>query len=197
MNLRTTWRSAEPVSCRPYGSVLIGLQGFWKRYKRSAAGTRAPTPGAYGLRRYHPPIPSALIMAIELRDADCTQRLANQLQTLSEVAEAITFRLLELEERLAAQELRLEPLLQGHADSQRVPADETELRLDDTEDRLARLEGLLRGIENQGVGRHLRPVASQLAHAQESLQDSFLDDSLAEQPFLDEEEQPFLDELSA
>jgi len=140
-----------------------------------------------------------MVMAVELKVADCTQRLADQLQTLSEVAEAITFRLLELEERLAAQELRLEPLLEDQADSQAAMADETELRLDDTEDRLARLEGLLKGIENQGLGRHLRPVvAPQLAaHAQEALQDGFLDDSLAEQSFLDEEEQPFLDELSA
>ena len=80
-------------------------------------------------------------MAVELKVADCTQRLADQLQTLSEVAEAITFRLLELEERLAAQELRLEPLLEGQAGSQGALSDETELRLDDTEDRLARLEG--------------------------------------------------------
>ena len=139
-----------------------------------------------------------MVMAVELKVADCTQRLADQLQTLSEVAEAITFRLLELEERLAAQELRLEPLLEGHADSQGLFADDTELRLDDTEDRLARLEGLLKGIENQGVGRHLRPVvASQLDHAQEAQQETFLDDSLVEQPFLDEAEQPFLDELSA
>lgn len=139
-----------------------------------------------------------MVMAVELKAADCTKRLADQLQTLSQVAEAITFRLLELEERLAAQELRLEPLLQGNAASKGVLADETELRLDDTEDRLARLEGLLKGIENQGVGRHLRPVvASQLVQAQQALQDSFLDDSLVEQPFLDEEEQPFLDELSA
>lgn len=138
-----------------------------------------------------------MVMAVELKVADCTKRLADQLQTLSQVAEAITFRLLELEERLAAQELRLEPLLQGNAASKGVLADETELRLDDTEDRLARLEGLLKGIENQGVGRHLRPVvASQLVQAQQALQDSFLDDSLVEQPFLDEEEQPFLDELS-
>lgn len=139
-----------------------------------------------------------MVMAVELKAADCTKRLADQLQTLSQVAEAITFRLLELEERLAAQELRLEPLLQGNAASKGVLADETELRLDDTEDRLARLEGLLKGIENQGLGRHLRPVvASQLVQAQQALQDSFLDDSLVEQPFLDEEEQPFLDELSA
>lgn len=139
-----------------------------------------------------------MVMAVELKVSDCTKRLADQLQALSQVAEAITFRLLELEERLAAQELRLEPLLQGNAASKGVLADETELRLDDTEDRLARLEGLLKGIENQGVGRHLRPVvASQLVQAQQALQDSFLDDSLVEQPFLDEEEQPFLDELSA
>ena len=186
------------IAARPIWACLIGLQGFCNCYKRCAAGLWSLTPGAYGLRRYHPPIPWAMVMAVELKVADCTQRLADQLQTLSEVAEAITFRLLELEERLAAQELRLEPLLEGHADSPGLLADETELRLDDTEDRLARLEGLLKGIENQGVGRHLRPVvASQLDHAQEAQQESFLDDSLVEQPFLDEAEQPFLDELSA
>ena len=53
-------------------------------------------------------------MAVELKVADCTQRLADQLQTLSEVAETLTFRLLELEERLAAQELKVQSLLEDH-----------------------------------------------------------------------------------
>lgn len=128
-------------------------------------------------------------MAVELTVANCTQRLADQLRILSEVAETLTFRLLELEERLAAQELKLQPLLEGHPAAQDLIAEDTELRLGDTEDRLARLEGLLNGLESTGA-RHLQPV-------QVPSQDTFLDDSRQEECFLDEEEQPFLDELSA
>jgi hypothetical protein len=129
-------------------------------------------------------------MAVELTVADCTQRLADQLRTLSEVAETLTFRLLELEERLAAQELKVQPLLESQSSPQGLIAEDTELRLGDTEDRLARLEGLLSGLESPGAARHLQPVE---VHPQES----FLDDSVPEDSFLDEEEQPFLDELSA
>ncbi len=129
-------------------------------------------------------------MSVELTVADCTQRLADQLRTLSEVAETLTFRLLELEERLAAQELKVQPLLESHSAVHGVIAEDTELRLGDTEDRLSRLEGLLSGLESPGAARHLQPV--------EVLpQDTFLDDSLQEESFLDEDEQPFLDELSA
>jgi hypothetical protein len=129
-------------------------------------------------------------MAVELTVADCTQRLADQLRTLSEVAETLTFRLLELEERLAAQELKIQPLLEDQSASQGLIAEDTELRLGDTEDRLARLEGLLSGLESPGASRHLQPV-------QLPPQDTFLDESLQEESFLDEEEQPFLDEQSA
>lgn len=129
-------------------------------------------------------------MAVELTVADCTQRLADQLRTLSEVAETVTIRLLELEERLATQELKVQSLLESQSADQELVAEDTELRLGDTEDRLARLEGLLNGLESPGATRHLQPV-------QPSGQDPFLDDSLQEESFLDEEEQPFLDELSA
>jgi hypothetical protein len=116
--------------------------------------------------------------------------LADQLRTLSEVAETLTFRLLELEERLAAQELKVQPLLETQSAGQGLIAEDTELRLGDTEDRLARLEGLLSGLESPGAARHLQPVEM-------APQESFLDDGLPEDSFLDEEEQPFLDELSA
>lgn len=129
-------------------------------------------------------------MAVELRVAECTHRLADQLRTLSEVAETLTFRLLELEERLAAQELKVQPLLESQTAALGLIAEDTELRLGDTEDRLARLEGLLSGLESPGAARHLQPV-------QMLPQDTFLDDSLPEEAFLEEEEQPFLDELSA
>ena len=68
-------------------------------------------------------------MAVELSVTDCTQRLAGQLRALSEVTETLTVRLLELEERLLAQESKLEPLM----------AEDTEFRMADTEDRLSRL----------------------------------------------------------
>jgi len=148
-------------------------------------------PGALGQRRYHPAIPPAMGMAVELTVANCTQRLADQLRTLSEVAETLTFRLLELEERLAAQELKLQPLLDSQASAAQTQiAEDTELRLGDTEDRLGRLEGLLNGLDSVGAARHLQPV-------QVLSQDTFLEDSRQEECFLDEEEQPFLDELSA
>ena len=88
-------------------------------------------------------------MAPELKAADSTQRLADQLQTLSQVAEILTFRLLELEERLAGQEVRLEHLLEGGLASGAPMAEGTELRLVETEDRLARLESLLNGVADQ------------------------------------------------
>jgi len=143
-------------------------------------------------------------MAVELKVADCTQRLADQLQTLSEVAETLTFRLLELEERLAAQELKVLSLLEDQGGALGEMAEDTELRLGDTEDRLARLEGLLGGVESPGAARHLQPVGSPaVAPDPQPHQDTFLDDTLTEDAFLDEEEQPFpedqpfMDELSA
>lgn len=78
-------------------------------------------------------------MASELTAADVTHRLADQLQVLSQVAETLTFRLLDLEERLAGQELQL----QGGAAGADLIAEGTELRLAETEERLTRLEALL------------------------------------------------------
>jgi hypothetical protein len=134
-------------------------------------------------------------MAVELSVTDCTQRLAGQLRALSEVTETLTVRLLELEERLLAQESKLEPLM----------AEDTEFRMADTEDRLSRLEGLLSGgslpgDSPMGTNRfravpELRPGLA----AEEIQQESFLEVGSQEVGFLqdDFQEQPFLDELSA
>jgi hypothetical protein len=124
------------------------------------------------------------------------------------VAETLTFRLLELEERLAAQELKMHSLLEGQGGGFVEASEDTELRLGDTEDRLARLEGLLSGLESPGAARHLQPVVTPATSLdRQAPQDRFpgdtLDDSLVEESFLDEEEQPFpddepfLEELSA
>ena len=123
-------------------------------------------------------------MAPELKAADCTQRLADQLQTLSEVAEILTFRLLELEERLMGHEVRLEQLLEGALTSGAPMAEGTELRLVQTEDRLARLESLLKGVAVQAPYQD-EPVAEEDPIADE--------ETIPEQETIAEEE-PFLDE---
>ena len=138
-------------------------------------------------------------MAVELSVTDCTQRLAAQLRALSEVTETLTVRLLELEERLLAQESKLEPRM----------AEDTEFRMADTEDRLARLEGLLSGVSLPGAHmgtdrfRAVRELRPGLA-AEEIQQESFLEVGSQEVGFQEEgflqddfQEQPFLDELSA
>ena len=151
--------------------------------------------GAWRWRRYHPAIPPPISMAVELSVTDCTQRLAGQLRALSEVTETLTVRLLELEERLLAQESKLEPLM----------AEGTEFRMADTEDRLSRLEGLLSGGALMGKERFraVRELRPGLA-AEEIQQVSFLEVGSQEVGFQEEgflqddfQEQPFLDELSA
>jgi hypothetical protein len=156
--------------------------------------------GAWRWRRYHPAIPPPISMAVELSVTDCTQRLAGQLRALSEVTETLTVRLLELEERLLAQESKLEPLM----------AEDTEFRMADTEDRLSRLEGLLSGGSLPGGSpmgtdrfRAVRELRPGLA-AEEIQQESFLEVGSQEVGFQEDgflqddfQEQPFLDELSA
>ena len=151
--------------------------------------------GAWRWRRYHPAIPPPISMAVELSVTDCTQRLAGQLRALSEVTETLTVRLLELEERLLAQESKLEPLM----------AEDTEFRMADPEDRLFRLEGLLSGGAHMGSDRFraVRELRPGLA-AEEIQQVSFLEVGSQEVGFQEEgflqddfQEQPFLDELSA
>ena len=103
--------------------------------------------------------------------------------------------MLELEERLLAQESKLEPLM----------AEGTEFRMADTEDRLSRLEGLLSGGAHMGKDRFraVRELRPGLA-AEEIQQESFLEVGSQEVGFQEEgflqddfQEQPFLDELSA
>jgi len=133
-----------------------------------------------------------------------SHRLADQLQVLSEVAESLTYRLLEFEERLAVQEQQL--LEQAEtADPQQV--EEMELRLLETEERLARIEALLGSSEAAGTGRHVQPLrlasspAQALAGAASARPVAAArpdeEEILQEDPFLDEGEQPFMDELTA
>lgn len=113
------------------------------------------------------------------------ERLAQQLNLLSQVMETLTYRVLELEERLAAQELRLQALKEQSSPTSTLdPA--AEWRLDDTEQRLQQLEALLSGLEGTPASRHLQPVAEPgLVNPSAPI----------DGPFLDEPEQPFMDEL--
>ncbi|MEB3276624.1 MAG: hypothetical protein VKM92_06625 [Cyanobacteriota bacterium] len=86
-------------------------------------------------------------MAPEVSAASGLRRLADQLQTLTELTESLTYRLLELEEAVAGLDQQLQSLQRSQAADAGLLAEGTELRLDDTEDRLSRLEALLGGLE--------------------------------------------------
>jgi hypothetical protein len=80
-------------------------------------------------------------MAPEHASPDGLKRVALHLQTLSELTEALTYRLLELDERLTSSERTIHQL-QGVGVGDPLSED-TELRLGDTEERLSRLEAIL------------------------------------------------------
>jgi uncharacterized coiled-coil protein SlyX len=126
------------------GQVLIG-RPWWRAGQ--AMGT-----GAMAWRRYHPPtVDTIRPQAADQHMAQAVSapagigRLAHQLQMLSELSESLTYRLLELEERVAALDRMLQPLLDAHSGASALLAEDAELRLDDTEARLSQLESLLSG----------------------------------------------------
>jgi hypothetical protein len=132
-------------------------------------------------------------------------RLVEQLQSLSRVAENLTVRLLELEERLADQENRLLPLLEAAEAADPAAMEGMDLRLGETEARLARVEAILRGAESGEGGRSAgaspdrslravpRAFATELAEGGRFAAEA---DLLAD-PFPEEGEQPFMDERIA
>ena len=98
--------------------------------------------------------------------SEAVSRLADQLHALSRLAETLTIRLLELEERLAAQEGLLLPHRLAAAPPDPGAMAALDRRLGDTQERLARLEAVLRAAEppqagrsaNLGSRRSLHPV---------------------------------------
>ena len=124
---------------------------------------------------------------VSTRSTVAAERLAEQLNTLSQVVETLTYRLLELEERCAAQELQVRALSERRGAVSEF-GEETEWRLDDTEQRLQQLELLLSGLDGTAVARHLQPVGHQDRETAVSGQTAM------DGPFLDEPEQLFMDE---
>lgn len=129
-------------------------------------------------------------------------RLAEQLHSLAAVSETLTYRLLELEERLLAQEQRFGALEAAHREGGATSEGLISGRLEETEQRLERIETLLAGLERGGSGRRLqaiepisgvRPGDRHERGAQEL-------EAVAEEPedpFYEEGEQPFMDERTA
>ncbi|MEB3331455.1 MAG: hypothetical protein VKI83_03045 [Synechococcaceae cyanobacterium] len=119
--------------------------------------------------------------------ASASQRLADQIHLLSSLAETITYRILDLEERLAALEAAASA---GEA----APDDEAvDLRLLETESRLEQLEQLLQpGMASEQSSRRLEPVA-----AVPGLAGPVGDEVSAEALFPEEGEQAFMDDIVA
>ncbi|MEX1324977.1 MAG: hypothetical protein AB1Z21_12425 [Synechococcaceae cyanobacterium] len=110
------------------------------------------------------------------------QRLAEQLQRLSEVVETITYRLLELEDRIADQEQCLKVLVEREPRGSAASV-EAQGRLDVTEARLVRIESVLSVVSASAASDHLSVVGG--SGAVEDI----------DGPFPEEPEQRFLDEL--
>lgn len=130
--------------------------------------------------------------------APLQQRLSEQLESLSQVGELLTLRLLELEERLEGLERQVAQLPVGlEPDS----ADTGSL-LAVTDERISRLEELLSGggqrlhvVPEPEDQPAVEPVAATLDQGENT---GFDEPELALHPFPEEdEEQPFMDELSA
>jgi hypothetical protein len=170
---------AKPGS---YGGCLPSTGAFQNRYK--AQPWRLPATSVPS-GQIKPGIGMSAISASELQ-----QRLSEQLQSLSQVGEILTLRLLELEERLDGLEEQLLEL-DSRDPMSNAGQGETGALLAATEERIMRLEEMLTGrgrLEPLPLRRHL--------HAQE-------EGSPAGEPepgrnlFPEDEEQPFMDELSA
>ncbi|MGA1303448.1 MAG: hypothetical protein ACO3ZD_05350 [Cyanobium sp.] len=113
-------------------------------------------------------------------------RLSVQLQTLSELAESLTFRVLELEERLSAQDHQLVSLQMASDELTDGITRAMEERMVETEDRLVRIEGLLqRGGQRTSPARSLRALPKT---SRNNLPDPYEDDDSLpeEEAFLEE-----------
>ena len=112
-------------------------------------------------------------------------RLSVHLQTLSELVESLTFRVLELEERLGAQDHQLVSLQMASDELTDGITRAMEDRMLETEDRLVRIEGLLQGSgKGSSQARSLRALPKPSDH---DLDDSHgMADALPEEAFLEE-----------
>jgi hypothetical protein len=88
-------------------------------------------------------------MSLDFSELEWAVRLGGQLKTLSELTESLTYRMLQLEERVAGQQRELTARQQSAEDRHISLSEAMEERLRETENRLVRLEGLLRNVERR------------------------------------------------
>jgi hypothetical protein len=134
---------------------------------------------------------------------EASRRLGDQLHALSRVAETLTYRLLDLEEKLAAQEELLGSLIGSAVGSDPIQVEQMEQRHGETEARLANMEELLAGAETSSMSRHLQalPTAAAAAVRRHTelgmISDAMPEEALIDELFPEEAEQPFMDERIA
>lgn len=134
--------------------------------------------------------------------AQLQHRIGEQLQALSQVSEALMFRLLDLEERLGAVEQQLGSLSARDDQAASGLGVDTGEILALTEERLARLEDLLSGGRQPLGGGGSSPYGQDagLAGAQGAIKAMAIRSAVRDaafDPFPEEEEQAFMDELIA
>ena len=114
---------------------------------------------------------------------ESSQRLAGQLQALSEIAESLTYRLLTVEERLAGLDRQVQQLQSPVSAAEIDQADDAALRLDETEERLTRLELLLGGVDAMAS-----PLDGRHSDEQTPEDNPLAEEFLAAEPMLDWDE---------
>lgn len=134
--------------------------------------------------------------------AQLQHRIGEQLQALSQVSEALMFRLLDLEERLGAVEQQLGSLSARDDQAASGLGVDTREILALTEERLARLEDLLSGGRQPLGGGGSSPYGQDagLAGVQGAIKAMASRSAVRDaafDPFPEEEEQAFMDELIA
>jgi len=134
--------------------------------------------------------------------AQLQHRIGEQLQALSQVSEALMFRLLDLEERLGAVEQQLGSLSARDDQAASGLGVDTGEILALTEERLARLVDLLSGGRQPLGGGGSSPYGQDagLAGAQGAIKAMASRSAVRDaafDPFPEEEEQAFMDELIA
>ncbi len=134
--------------------------------------------------------------------AQLQHRIGEQLQALSQVSEALMFRLLDLEERLGAVEQQLGSLSARDDQAASGLGVDTGEILALTEERLARLEDLLSGGRQPLGGGGSSPYGQDagLAGVQGAIKAMASRSAVRDaafDPFPEEEEQAFMDELIA
>jgi hypothetical protein len=118
-------------------------------------------------------------------DQEWALRLSGQLKTLSELAEHLTYRVLELEEGLADQDQQLTSLQEASNNFGTRVGHAMEERLEETEARLARIERLLQGrAQRRADFRTLRSLSSSAMQGDDA--SASVDAEFEETVFLDE-----------